>query len=149
VPGRTVDLVAPILISESSQDGPGLVLTIGQRERDQPCLVFRVQAIARGGHDEPGRPLPLDKTALQPLRRLLHRLVPNAAFTQERADEVRGCVAAHPLSFVQDEFVQDEHAVLQRLVAVGQRPSRHGREGVVGLGREEGEHLFDEEALAR
>ena len=143
VPGRSVDLVAPVLISESSQDGPGLVLTIGQRERDQPRLVLRVQAITRGGHDQAGRALPLDETALQPLRRFLDRLVPNASLAQERADQVRGSVAAHAL-----RFVEDEHAVLQRLVAVGQRPLRHGRESVIRLGREEGEHLLDEVALA-
>src|SRR5215207_661947 len=96
-----------------------------------------------GGHDEPSRTFPLYEARLHSLRGLLHSLVADAPFREQRAHEVGGKLPAYSSC-----LIDDQEAMLYGLLGVGQGTFAHGREGVVGTRRDEGEHTLHHMALA-
>ena len=87
-PRRAVRCRPGGLVGEREQDVARLLRRVGDRDRQQPRLVLRVQRHPRCRRDQPGRPLPLDQLRLEPIRGLLDGLVAEPALAEQRPDEV-------------------------------------------------------------
>src|SRR5215208_2701799 len=123
--------------------GPGLLLGICNSKGEQASLVLWVELDGGGRDYQPGRPVPLNEARLHALRGLLHGLVADPPFREQRAHEVGGKVPSHTGC-----LVDDQEAELDRLLGVGEGAFAHGRKGVIGALRDEGEHTLHHMTLA-
>src|SRR5215212_1061714 len=135
VPGLEVSSSFACFFCQCCHYGTGLILGVGDGEREQASLVLRMKLDGSGSHDEACWALPLYETWLHALCGLLHSLVAYAPFREERAHQVGGELPTHPC-----RLVDDEEAVPYGLLGVGEGTVAHGREGVVCALRDEGEH---------
>src|SRR5215212_10456233 len=96
-----------------------------------------------GGHDKTSGTFSLYEAGLYTLGGFLHSLVADTPFREQRAHEVGGEFPTHPC-----RLVDDQEAMLYGFLGVGEGAFAHGREGVVGALRDEGEHTLHHMALA-
>src|SRR5829696_5424005 len=143
VPGFEVRSSFIYFFCQCCHDGTGLILCICDSKGEQASLILRVELDGGGRDNQPGRSFSLDEAWLNALQGLLYSLVADTPLGEQRAHQVSGELPTHPRC-----LVDDQEAVLDRLLRVGQGAFAHGRESVVGVLWKKAAHSLDEITLA-
>src|SRR5215212_1599710 len=142
MPGREVRGSFACFLGQCRHDCTGLILGVRNGKGEKSGFVLRVEFDGGGGYDEARWALPFYEAWLHALRGLLNGLVADTPLREQRAHEIGSELPAHTGC-----LVDDQEAVFDGLLGVGEGAFAHGRERVVGALRDEGEHTLHQVAL--
>jgi hypothetical protein len=129
-------------LGKGTQDCAGLLWGIINRQREQACLIFRVESKRCSGDNKPCWTFALNQFCAETFSRLLHSLVADTTFTQQGADQVASELPQP------DIFIEHQKAVLKWFFAVSQRSLGHRGESIISATGKEAENVLHKKRLA-